>query len=114
MSRLNKAIENMFASESGSELYQRITNTVNKENMLPFIEGGLLVGFSGGADSVFLACFLTEYKRRTKGNFNVLAVHVNHGIRGDEADRDEEFSKAFLAPASAASSMRRASWVSSI
>lgn len=96
MSRLNKAIENMFASESGSELYQRITNTVNKENMLPFIEGGLLVGFSGGADSVFLACFLTEYKRRTKGNFNVLAVHVNHGIRGDEADRDEEFSKAFL------------------
>ena len=96
MSRLNKAIENMFASDIGSELYRRIADTIEKENMLPYIEKGLLVGFSGGADSVFLACFLSEYKRRSNADFSILAVHVNHCIRGDEADRDEEFSKDFL------------------
>ena len=97
MSRLNKAIENMFASEEGSELYKRISNTIEKENMLHYIERGLLVGFSGGADSVFLTCFLSEYKRRSIVQFDILAVHVNHGIRGEEADRDEEFSRSFLA-----------------
>lgn len=95
MPSLNNAISNMFASEIGGELYARICETVEKENMLPYIEAGVLIGFSGGADSVFLACFLSEYRKRTGRNFGLLAVHVNHGIRGDEADRDEAFSHAF-------------------
>ena len=43
----------------------------------------------------FLLCFLIEYKRRENKDFPLLAVHVNHGIRGDEAKRDEEFSRSF-------------------
>ena len=96
MSRLNKAITDMFASCNGGELYGRIIKTVEKENMLRFIEKGVLVGFSGGADSVFLISFLREYKRRTNKPFSILAVHVNHGIRGAEAERDENFSGDFL------------------
>ena len=95
MSRLSNTILDMFASKKGSELYERIVTTVEREGMSVLIERGVLIGFSGGADSVFLACFLTEYRRRRGGSFKILALHVNHGIRGDEADRDEQFSKSF-------------------
>lgn len=95
MSRLSNAIFDMFASQKGSELYERIVATIEREGMSALIDGGVLVGFSGGADSVFLTCFLNEYKRRCNGSFKVIALHVNHGIRGDEANRDEEFSKSF-------------------
>ena len=39
-----------------------------------------------------LLCFLVEYKKHVK-EFPLLAVHVNHGIRGCDADMDEIFSK---------------------
>ncbi len=48
---------------------------------------GALLGFSGGADSSALLHFL---KDRTK---NLLCVHINHMIRGDEADRDEAHAR---------------------
>ncbi len=47
----------------------------------------LVVGLSGGMDSVCLLYVL-------KGlGYELEAVHVNHGIRGQEADRDEAFAK---------------------
>ncbi len=50
---------------------------------------GVLVGFSGGADSsALLRLMKAECDRR--GIF-LKAVHVNHGIRGDEAERDAHF-----------------------
>ncbi len=58
-----------------------------------FYEGQkILCGLSGGADSVCLLVSLCELSQ--KYGFSVGAVHVNHMIRGKEADRDEEFSKA--------------------
>ncbi len=45
----------------------------------------LLVGLSGGADSVALLCMLLE------AGCDVTAVHVNHGLRGAESDGDEAF-----------------------
>ena len=51
----------------------------------------ICVCLSGGADSVALLhgmlCLSQEY------NYTVLACHFNHLIRGDEADRDENFCK---------------------
>ena len=53
----------------------------------------VLVGFSGGADSTALLHIL---KRYTESNgAKLYAAHVNHCIRGDEADRDEAFCKSF-------------------
>ena len=52
-----------------------------------------LVGFSGGADSTALMCFLTE----AVSGARVAAVHVNHGIRGVDSDADEEFCRVFCA-----------------
>lgn len=47
------------------------------------------VCLSGGADSVSLLLALNELKDNFK--FNLSAIHINHMIRGDEADRDEQF-----------------------
>lgn len=53
----------------------------------------VLVGLSGGADSVCLCHLLWRLQERL--GISVRALHVNHGIRGEEADRDEHFCKAF-------------------
>lgn len=47
----------------------------------------ILVAFSGGADSSALLYMMAEYSKATGAK--VYAAHVNHGIRGEEADRDE-------------------------
>ena len=95
MFKAKNSIEQMFASLKGNELYNRILAKVEKEKMTAHIDRGVLVGLSGGADSVFMLCFLVEYKKRNKKAFPILAVHVNHGIRGKEADMDEAFSREF-------------------
>ena len=54
-------------------------------------DSSLLVAFSGGADSGALLHMITSYAQRSGAK--VYAAHVNHGIRGEEADRDEEFCR---------------------
>ena len=87
-------INKMFSSTEGRAVYECALRTVEENNMHPLIESGVLVGFSGGADSVMLLSFLVKFRAQTR-NFPILAVHVNHGIRGEEADRDERFSRDF-------------------
>ena len=53
----------------------------------------IVVGLSGGADSVALLLLLSEYRK--KGQIEVEALHVHHGIRGETADRDQAFCEAF-------------------
>ena len=53
----------------------------------------VLVGFSGGADSLFLMEMLITLKKYI--SFELYAAHLNHGIRGDEADRDAEFTRDY-------------------
>ena len=49
----------------------------------------IVAGISGGADSVFLFFLLLELKEKQAIDFAV--VHVNHMLRGEEAERDEIF-----------------------
>lgn len=56
---------------------------------------GVVVGLSGGPDSVFLLYALHTLEPRM--DFTLRAVHVHHGIRGAEADRDEAFSEKLCA-----------------
>ena len=55
----------------------------------------ILVGFSGGADSRFLLHVLSEYS--AKNGTPLFLAHLNHGIRGAEADRDEAFCRQIAA-----------------
>lgn len=57
---------------------------------LPMKPGdAVVVGLSGGADSVMLTHYLHRFGAR------VFAVHVNHGLRGEESDAEERFVLAF-------------------
>jgi len=61
-----------------------------KEHELIAAGDRVLVGLSGGGDSVCLLTILAELSEKL--SFSLGAFHVNHGIRGAEADRDEQFS----------------------
>jgi tRNA(Ile)-lysidine synthase len=55
----------------------------------------IVVGLSGGADSVALTCALLELRDHLR--LRIVAAHLNHRIRGDESDQDEEFVRAMCA-----------------
>ena len=52
----------------------------------------MIVGLSGGADSV---CLLHVLQSLDALPLHLTAVHVNHGLRGEEAARDERFCRQF-------------------
>lgn len=53
----------------------------------------ILVGLSGGPDSVFMLHLLIKFSRRLK--IELSALHIHHGLRGRDADEDEEFCREF-------------------
>ena len=55
----------------------------------------LLIGLSGGADSVALTSVLVELRERLR--LRITAAHLNHRIRAAESDRDEAFVRAMCA-----------------
>ena len=73
-------------------MFTKVKDYTEKYQMLTS-EDRVIVGVSGGADSVCLLLILLEMQRDM--GFDVVAVHVNHGLRGAEADADEAFVKYF-------------------
>ncbi len=87
-------VNKLFESSRGREIYREAMLAVKEFSMSEIMIGGAIVGFSGGADSVMLLCFLKKIYEKNK-SAKIIAVHVNHMIRGQEADRDEAFSREF-------------------
>ena len=71
-------------------LLEKITLFNQKQNFYRNNEK-TLVGFSGGADSVTLLHALYTLL----GKERLVALHINHMLRGAEADADEEFCRDF-------------------
>ena len=71
-------------------MLKKIRKYAEKWHMLKS-EDCVIAGVSGGADSVGLLLVLLELKQEI--GFQLVAVHVNHGLRGEEADADETFVK---------------------
>ena len=88
---MNELIDRLFSTEKGKELYSNALSTINDYKMADMIESGVLLGLSGGADSVALLLVLLKYRKERY--FPLKAVHINHCIRGEEADSDERFAR---------------------
>lgn len=65
-----------------------VLDTIKQHNL--FLKGEhIIVGVSGGADSIALLHFLNQIK--DDFNLNITAVNINHLIRGEESDLDTNF-----------------------
>ncbi|HWN96189.1 MAG TPA: tRNA lysidine(34) synthetase TilS [Methylomirabilota bacterium] len=71
-----------------SELIHRVEAAVSKLGLLKDGET-VLVGVSGGADSMVLLHLLQTLA--TRRQWKLVVAHLNHGLRGRAADRDEQF-----------------------
>lgn len=69
----------------------KVRETIARYSM-PVNDKRVVVALSGGADSMSLLYALCELKEEY--GMAVEACHVNHGIRGEDAVRDENFVKA--------------------
>ena len=72
-----------------NDFEQNALDTVTKYDMISNNDK-IIIGLSGGADSVALLTFLCAIRKLY--NLTLYAVHINHCIRDDEADRDECFA----------------------
>jgi len=73
-----------------SPLHQRIRRTIQRHAMCP-LETSVLIGLSGGSDSVALTLLLLDLSKH--GGFRVVSLaHLNHRLRGS-AERDEGFCR---------------------
>ena len=73
-------------------MYEKIRKYVRENDMLQK-KDSVMIGVSGGADSICLLCMLLDLADEYE--LTLTAVHVNHGLRGKEAQADEEYVKTF-------------------
>ncbi len=69
-------------------MYQKVKAYVERYHMLEK-KDRVTAGISGGADSICLLFVLLELRQEI--GFALSAVHVHHGLRGADADRDETY-----------------------
>ncbi len=70
------------------DFIRNVKNFIDEYGMFDGVND-VIAGVSGGADSTALLLLLNEL--RDIYSFKIHVVHVNHMIRGEEADRDEQF-----------------------
>ncbi len=71
---------------------QNLLGALDAYSMLD-TQKGVLVGYSGGADSTAMLSLLKPIC--DKRGIYLHAMHIHHGIRGEEADRDARFCEGF-------------------
>ncbi len=74
------------------KLFSSLFETINKFDLLNKNDR-VLIGLSGGADSVFLTyliCYLRDIF-----SLDIATCHINHNLRKEESLRDEDFCRSF-------------------
>ena len=71
---------------------QKVIDTILSNNLLDNGDS-VVIGLSGGADSVCLAIVLKQLQDEFA--LKIKAVHINHMLRGEESNRDMLFCKNF-------------------
>ena len=69
-------------------MLDKALSAVEKYNMLS-PGAAVIAAVSGGADSMAMLLFLMKISKRY--SLSLTVAHVNHGLRGEEARRDEEY-----------------------
>ncbi|MCR5267910.1 MAG: tRNA lysidine(34) synthetase TilS [Lachnospiraceae bacterium] len=80
--------------EISYQIREQVFRDISEQKL---IEHGdtVIAGVSGGADSVCLLFLLSEFQKRV--DFSLKVLHVEHGIRGEDAIRDAEFVQELCA-----------------
>ena len=72
-------------------MQEKVLSTIQKFNLIQ-AKDKIVLGVSGGPDSLFMLDILNKLKEKL--NFEIVVAHVNHKIR-KEADEEENFVKEF-------------------
>lgn len=70
------------------DIFEDFKRFVNNNNLINKNDS-VIIGISGGADSVCLLKLLERLSKQMK--FIVVGVHINHNLRGEEALKDQQF-----------------------
>jgi tRNA(Ile)-lysidine synthase len=79
-------------SYMNNSIIDKVLNTIKCNNLIDKGET-VIVGISGGPDSVCLVHVLKNIS--SQYNLNIIAVHINHMLRGEEANLDEDYAREF-------------------
>jgi len=71
-------------------MIKKVKQTIEKYNLL-VKDDRVVVALSGGPDSTALLVILTQIAEEI--GFNLIAAHINHGLRAEESDEDEKYSR---------------------
>jgi tRNA(Ile)-lysidine synthase len=86
---LGRSTADTLSAMDVEQLRDRVERSIRRHDLIP-PEGDVLCLVSGGADSTCLWHVLTEL------GYSVGALHVDHGLRGDESDEDARFCREHL------------------
>lgn len=78
--------------DNTTKIFNQINTTVEKYNMLSAGDT-VVVGVSGGADSMLLLKYLLSVK--DEYSLNLIVANVEHGIRGEESLQDSAFVEQY-------------------
>lgn len=70
------------------ELEHKVLQSITRHRLISRNNGPVIVGLSGGADSVALLAALTAL------GYDCVAAHCNFGLRGDESIRDRDHARS--------------------
>ncbi len=77
----------------GSSLVKRLAENIESDNLIPR-DARVIVGVSGGPDSMALLHALLSLNRELGWSLALHVAHFNHGLRDSDADADAAFTEA--------------------